>query len=85
MVLNPFLYIILVVIGVLTMRKFSSYGPVDPEIHYYVPRQALVDFAYQQLLGDNPDKGGLSGPRVKPVKLGSCAKFSLNFKVKLIY
>jgi hypothetical protein len=39
------------------MRKFSSYGPVDPELHYYVPRQALVDFAYQQLLGDNPNKG----------------------------
>ena len=40
------------------MRKFSSYGPVDPELHYYVPRQELVDFAYQELLGDNPDKGG---------------------------
>jgi len=40
------------------MRKFSSYGPVDPELHYYVPRQELVDFAHQQLLGDNPDKGG---------------------------
>jgi len=40
------------------MRKFSSYGPVDPELHYYVPRQELVDFAYQQLLGDNPNKGG---------------------------
>jgi len=40
------------------MRKFSSYGPVEPELYYYVPRQALVDFAYQQLLGDNPNKGG---------------------------
>ncbi|MCK5524893.1 MAG: AAA-like domain-containing protein [Thiomargarita sp.] len=40
------------------MRKFSSYGPVDPELHYYVPRQELVNFAYQQLLGDNPEKGG---------------------------
>ena len=40
------------------MRKFSSYGPIDPELHYYVPRQELVNGAYQQLLGDNPDKGG---------------------------
>ncbi len=40
------------------MRKFSSYGLVEPELHYYVPRLELADFAYQQLLGDNPDKGG---------------------------
>ncbi len=37
------------------MRTFSSYGPVDPELHYYVPRQELVNFAYQQLLGKNID------------------------------
>ncbi len=30
------------------MRKFSSYGPVDPELHYYVPRQEWVDGAYQR-------------------------------------
>jgi hypothetical protein len=40
------------------MRKFSSYGAIDPELHYYAPRQELVDFAHQQLLGDNPNKGG---------------------------
>ena len=40
------------------MRKFSSYGPVDKDLHYYVPRQALVDFACQQLLGENSTKGG---------------------------
>jgi len=40
------------------MRKFSSYGPVDRELHYYVPRQELVDGAFQQLLGDDPNKGG---------------------------
>jgi len=40
------------------MRKFSSYGPIDQELHYYVPRKELVNFAYQQVLGDNPDKGG---------------------------
>jgi len=40
------------------MRKFSSYGPVEPERHYYVPRQKLRDGVIQHLLGDNPDKGG---------------------------
>ncbi len=40
------------------MRKFSSYGAIDRELHYYVPRQKLIDGAFQQLLGDNPDKGG---------------------------
>ncbi len=40
------------------MRKFSSYGSVDQELHYYVPRQKLIEDAYQQLKGDNPDKGG---------------------------
>lgn len=40
------------------MRKFCSYGPVDTDLHYYVPRQGLVDFATHQLLGENPEKGG---------------------------
>jgi len=40
------------------MRKFSSYGPIDQELYYYVPRQELIDSAYQQLLGENTDKGG---------------------------
>jgi len=40
------------------MRRFSSYGPIDRELHYYVPRQELIDGAIQQLLGDNPNKGG---------------------------
>jgi hypothetical protein len=40
------------------MRRFSSYGPVDKELHYYVPRQELVEGAFQQLLGDDPNKGG---------------------------
>jgi len=40
------------------MRKFSSYGPIDRELHYYVPRQELVKSAIQELFGDNPDKGG---------------------------
>jgi hypothetical protein len=40
------------------MRKFSSYGPLDRELHYYVPRQELINGAIQQLKGDNPNKGG---------------------------
>jgi hypothetical protein len=40
------------------MRKFSSYGPIDTDLHYYAPRQALVDQALTNLLGENPIKGG---------------------------
>jgi hypothetical protein len=40
------------------MRTFSSYGPVDIDLHYYVPRQGLIDRACVQLVGGNPDKGG---------------------------
>jgi len=40
------------------MRDFSSYGSLDRELHYYVPRKKLIESAYQQLLGKNPDKGG---------------------------
>jgi len=40
------------------MRKFSSYGPIDSELHYHVPRQQLIEGTIQQLKGDNPDKGG---------------------------
>ncbi len=40
------------------MRRFSSYGPVDLDLHYYVPRTQLIDTACAQLVGENPDKGG---------------------------
>ena len=40
------------------MRKFSSYGPVNQKIHYYVPRNALTANALSQLKGDDPDEGG---------------------------
>ncbi len=40
------------------MRKFSSYGPLDTDLHYYAPRKTLVDRAFSQLLGENPDKEG---------------------------
>jgi hypothetical protein len=40
------------------MRRFNSYGPVDTEEHFYAPRRNLIDWAYNQLMGDNPLKGG---------------------------
>lgn len=40
------------------MRRFSFYGPVDTQEHYYVPREALIEKAYTQLKGYNPDKSG---------------------------
>jgi hypothetical protein len=40
------------------MRKFSSYGPIDTDLHYYAPREALIQEALHHLLGDAPDRGG---------------------------
>lgn len=49
------------------MRKFHSYEDIDPDIHYYVPREALIERAYHNLLGENSEKGGqyitVWGPR----------------------
>lgn len=39
------------------MRRFSSYGPVDAEEHYYAPRKELIEKAFTQLVGDNPGPG----------------------------
>jgi hypothetical protein len=39
------------------MRHFHSYGPVDPQEHYCVPRRELVARCADQLIG-NPSKGG---------------------------
>jgi len=39
------------------MRTFSSYGPVDTELHYYAPRTELVDYAQNQVQGEF-SKGG---------------------------
>jgi hypothetical protein len=39
------------------MRKFSSYGPVDPAEHFAVERAALVESCVTELVG-NPDKSG---------------------------
>ncbi len=40
------------------MRRFSSYGPVNNKLHYYAPREELINRAYAQLLGENPSEGG---------------------------
>lgn len=40
------------------MRKFSSYGPIDTELNYYVPRQLLIDEAVGHLVGEDPVRGG---------------------------
>ena len=40
------------------MRKFSSYGPINTGLHYYVPREHLIQYACDQLLGENPAEGG---------------------------
>lgn len=40
------------------MRTFSSYGPIDTDENYYVPRRALIDSAYRQLVGEQPHKDG---------------------------
>jgi len=39
-------------------RRFSSYGPVDTEINYYVSRKQLLERAILQLTGENQNKGG---------------------------
>ncbi len=40
------------------MRKFSSYGAVSKSLHYYVPREELIQRAYTQLIGESPDEEG---------------------------
>lgn len=40
------------------IRKFSSYGPVDINQHYYAPREALIARGLQLLVGENPEQGG---------------------------
>lgn len=40
------------------MRRFSSYGPVNPKVHYHAPRNELIEEARVRLLGRSPDEGG---------------------------
>ncbi len=42
----------------LIMRKFSSYGPISKKLHYYVPREELVQRGHTQLLGESPEEEG---------------------------
>ena len=39
------------------MRRFHSYGPVDKDIHFSVPRTDIVKQYLDQLIG-HPEKGG---------------------------
>jgi hypothetical protein len=40
------------------MRTFSSYGPVDKDLHFHVPRTDQVQAIQNRLVGDPPEKGG---------------------------
>lgn len=40
------------------MRRFSSYGPITPRLHYHAPRKELIHRAYTQLVGEEPGEGG---------------------------
>ncbi len=33
------------------MRRFHSYEEINPNIHYEVPREELIDHAYHNLIG----------------------------------
>lgn len=49
------------------MRQFSSYGPVNKKLHFYVPREDIVQKANRQIIGDDFNEGGhyitVWGPR----------------------
>jgi hypothetical protein len=40
------------------MRRFFSYGPINPKRHYYAPREKLIQQVYTQLVGEYPDEDG---------------------------
>ncbi|MEM7533797.1 MAG: AAA-like domain-containing protein [Chloroflexota bacterium] len=40
------------------MRRFTSYGPVNTRLHYYVPRTELVEKTLNEVIGDVPEEGG---------------------------
>ncbi len=40
------------------MRQFTSYGPVNKKMHYYVPRKELLAQAHTYLVGESFDEGG---------------------------
>jgi hypothetical protein len=40
------------------MRKFNSYEEINTNIHYYAPREELIELGYNHLLGEKLDYGG---------------------------
>jgi len=43
------------------MRQFASYGPIDTDEHYFINysyREKLIHKAFNQLVGNNPEKTG---------------------------
>ncbi len=40
------------------MRRFSSYGPVNPKANFCVPRRALVERCVEALVGSPEEEGG---------------------------
>ncbi|MCI0471376.1 MAG: AAA-like domain-containing protein [Candidatus Aminicenantes bacterium] len=40
------------------MRRFYSYGSVNIKLHYYAPREELLEKTYNNLVGENPAEGG---------------------------
>ncbi len=40
------------------MRRFNSYGPVNPKLHYYAPRTEYIEKVNSQLMGENDAEGG---------------------------
>ena len=39
------------------MRRFSSYGPLNPKIHYYAPMKELIETGFTKLVGESPGRG----------------------------
>ena len=40
------------------MRRFSSYGPINTNLHYFAPREELISKVFALLAGGNPAKCG---------------------------
>lgn len=40
------------------MRRFSSYGPINPREHYHAPREELVAQGVKRLTGEHPQMAG---------------------------
>jgi hypothetical protein len=40
------------------MRRFHSYGSINTKLHYYVPREKLIENAYTNLVGESTAEGG---------------------------